>query len=101
MYIVPNYINVPKYILLMKILPGGFCNSSVADNRRDERRTANDYTNKAMQGGGEIGVRGCRRARGATSEGGGRRMEGRREKGETIGGGAGTACGAAKMKNEY
>ena len=71
MYIVPNYINVPKYILLMKILPGGFCNSSVADSRRDERRTPNDYTNKAMQGGGEIGVRGCKRARGATSGGGG------------------------------
>ena len=81
----------------MKILPGGFCNSSVADSRRDERRTPNDYTNKAMQGGGEIGVRGCRRARGATSGGGGE-TDGRkaREGGDNKRGG-----GGAKMKNEY
>ena len=66
MYIVPNYINVPKYILLMKILPGGFCNSSVADNRRDVRRTPNDYTSKAEERSacGAAGGHGERRAGG-------------------------------------
>ena len=79
---------MPKYILLMKILPGGFCNSSVADSKRDERRTPNDYTNKAMQGRGEIGALGCRRARGATGggEGGDGWEEGER-RGRPYGGG--------------
>ena len=69
---------------------------------RDEPRTTTQTRRCKAEGRlarEAAGGHGERRAGGGE---GGRRMRGRREEGETIGGGAGTACGTAKMKkNEY